>query len=249
MLTTVIYTSDAALWKFQVNPKWILSHRSSADAASSALASRNRDLFVQLFETRSKLFAGSSTVYVYRVILGKWKIVEREDREDHWRKMVDSGETWRKRRSFGRIEWIFSGTCSRLAIRFRGVEWRQSGKRSVEGPHALDNTAISSGQRREKEQEEEEDEEEDEVEAGRRRGDKGKAGVDSFCAHCRPLEGSVFERNARKWPGCPFFSAACRASHNCDLRATGQLRPGDNAAATPHGQSNNLDPAVTLPRP
>lgn len=45
--------------------------------------------------------------------------------------------------------------------------------------------------------------------------------------------------------GPHFFSAAaCRASHNCDLRGTGQLRPGDNAAATRDGQSNNLDPAV-----
>lgn len=51
------------------------------------------------------------------------------------------------------------------------------------------------------------------------------------------LEGSVFERNARKV--APFFAA--RHSHNCDLRGTGQLRSSDNGAATRNGQSNNLD--------
>lgn len=60
---------------------------------------------------------------------------------------------------------------------------------------------------------------------------------DSFRVHCRPLEGSVFERNARKV--APFFAA--RHSHNCDLRGTGQLRSPDNGAATRNGQSNNLD--------
>lgn len=63
---------------------------------------------------------------------------------------------------------------------------------------------------------------------------------DSFRVHCRSLEGSVFERNARKV--VPFFAA--RHSHNCDLRGTGQLRPPDNGAATRNGQSNNLDSTV-----
>ena len=50
-------------------------------------------------------------------------------------------------------------------------------------------------------------------------------------------------------PSASTVFAACRASHNCDLRGTGQLRPGDNAAATRDGQSNNLDPADAFARP
>lgn len=63
---------------------------------------------------------------------------------------------------------------------------------------------------------------------------------DSFRVHCRSLEGSVFERNARKV--APFFAA--RHSHNCDLRGTEQLRPPYNGTATRNGQSNNLDSTV-----
>ena len=63
---------------------------------------------------------------------------------------------------------------------------------------------------------------------------------DSFRIHCRSLEGSVFERNARKV--APFFAA--RHSHNCDLRDTEQLRPTYNGTATRNGQSNNLDTTV-----
>ncbi|CAL1673447.1 unnamed protein product [Lasius platythorax] len=80
-----------------------------------------------------------------------------------------------------------------------------------------------------------------EKERAREKGEVDKSNPsDSFRVHCRPFEGSVFERNARKV--APFFAA--RHSHNCDLRATGQLRPPDNGAATRNGQSNNLDSTV-----
>lgn len=82
---------------------------------------------------------------------------------------------------------------------------------------------------------------------GRRRRGRRRADKAAWSIRSAPIvdhfEGSVFERNPRKcFP--LLFPRLGPASHNCDLRGTGQLRPGDNAAATRDGQSNNLDPAV-----
>lgn len=83
---------------------------------------------------------------------------------------------------------------------FRPDEWRYGGKwslRRASRPRQygnLDQSGRSSRRKRRR--------------GRRRRPDKGKPGVDSFRAHCQPLEGSVFERNARKWPTLIFRGSA-----------------------------------------
>lgn len=72
------------------------------------------------------------------------------------------------------------------------------------GPHALD-----KGRRGEVEG----------IRGGRRRGADKAAWSIRSAPIVDHFEGSVFERNPRKWS---FFSRGfCRASHNCDLRGTG----------------------------
>lgn len=103
----------------------------------------------------------------------------------------------------------------------------------MQGPHALDNTPISTGLE-EREQEEEEEEE-----------DQIKVNPESI--RSAPIVSHLKDQFlSETLENGPFFFAACSASYNCDLRGTGQLRPGDNAADTRAGQSNNLNPAVSL---
>lgn len=169
------------------------------------------------------------------------KIFQSYHRENHREAPLNAKRNTKLQR--GTISPVVS--TSSLAERARGRQFvfvalngvREENGYVLEGPHAFDNTAISSGREaRGKEKgrtlsKEERRKDEAMVEGW----DKGEATVDSFRAHCQPLEGSVFDRNSRKCrclapssssPSTVF--AACRASHNCDLRGTGQLRSSDN---------------------
>ena len=90
-------------------------------------------------------------------------------------------------------------------IRFRGVEWRSIGRRTSRPRQS----EWRKGRRGEVEG----------IRGGRRRGADKAAWSIRSAPIVDHFEGSVFERNPRKWS---FFSRGfCRASHNCDLRGTG----------------------------
>lgn len=107
-------------------------------------------------------------------------------------------------------------------------------------PSTIRQSRPAEKSRGEREKEKEEDDDDEEEEEGRI---KVKPESIRFAPIVNQLKDQFLTETLENGPDAPFLFAACRASHNCDLRGTGQLRPGDNAAATRDGQSNNLDPA------